>query len=315
MASSMVSRSRIETLIVARAHVLTAGTNERELVAPLLRFCPKGTADVAWRDTLESAAEELRGSVLSEEYRLLDGDELRRRIGPHRVTTWALAADRVLPALALGILADDAKGHAKLSSRDAWAAAIVARERGSWSDGAPPSLPAVCDAVAWQQLGLSTKPKRLPAEVRALFLQRELAIASGSPAVLVRQIAARIVDVPRTDGRSLRDGLVRAWLAEQTIGRKGFAEQVLATARASRDGVFGDRKVFISEVWRQLRREPAFADLALDDFKRRLVTEHRAGRLVLARADLVSAMSSELVSASETQGDGASFHFVVREQP
>jgi hypothetical protein len=257
----------------------------------------------------------MRGDVLTEGHQLVQHDELRRRIGPHRVTAWPQASDRVLPALALPMVGDDMKALAKLSSRDSWAAAIVARARGFWSDGAPPSLPALCDALSWQRLGLSSKPKRLPAEVRALFLQRELSVTGGSPESLVRQLAAQIVD-SRTDGRSLRDGLVRLWLQGRTVGGRsnGFVENVLESASAARHGTFGDRKVFISEVWRELRHNPAFADLGLDDFKQRLISAHKAGELVLARADLVSAMSPELVSASETKGDGASFHFVVREE-
>ena len=312
----MVSHSRIETLLIARAHGQAVPTSARELTAPLARFGPSDRPAAAWLQELDRVAAELRGAVLTEGHQLVDPEELRRRIGPHRVTTWAQVADRVLPAIALGLQAGDARSLGKLSSRDAWAAAIVARARGFWIEGSPPSVSAVCDALAWQGLGLSGKPKRLPAEVRALFLQRELAVSAGAHPSLVRQLAAQIVSVPRTDGRSLRDGLVRAWLQERAIGAPvtGFVEHVLASARAVRDGVFGERKVFISEVWRVLRRDPAFAELALDDFKRRLVSEHRAGRLVLARADLVSAMSPELVAASETVGEGASFHFVVREQ-
>lgn len=84
-------------------------------------------------------------------------------------------------------------------------------------------------------------------------------------------------------------------------------------AQRAVDGVFGDRKVFISAVWDALRAQPAFAQLALDDFKRALVVALREGHLQLARADYVSAMDPRLVAASETRADGATFHFIVRE--
>jgi len=95
---------------------------------------------------------------------------------------------------------------------------------------------------------------------------------------------------------------------------EAFAEAVLRAADAVVDGWFGDRKVFISAVWDQLRRDPRWAGLGLAGFKAELVAAHRAGALALARADLVAAMDPALVAASEIAVDGASFHFVVKER-
>lgn len=308
-----VNHDRIEALVVARAHVIRGATSASDVLAPLVRFCPRDTTETAWRATLDETLRRLCGEVLDDQLRLVDADALAKRIGKHHATTWSQLADRVLPALALGVAPDDAKVLAKLSSRDAWAAAVVARARGEWTQGPPPSATAVCDAIAWQALGLASKPKRLPGEVRALFLQRELATSQAPADRLLRQLAARELDVPRTDARSLRDGLVRVWLAGLRVGPTTFSAQVHAVARSVRDGAFGDRKVFISEVWRELRRRPAWSAMSLDEFKGRLLSAHRSGELVLARADLVSAMSPEIVAASETVSDGASFHFIIRE--
>jgi hypothetical protein len=227
----------------------------------------------------------------------------------------------VLPALALGVSAQDAKAHKRLAGRDAWAAAIAARALGLWTDGAPPSPAAVCDAFVWRQLGLAGKPKRVPPEIRALFIQRELATESGAADRLLRQFAAREVGAPRADLRALREALVRRWLAGETVTARGsqppvptpFAPTVRDVARGASDGVFGDRKVFIASVWRGLRTRPGWNALSLDDFKLELVRAHRRGELVLARADLVAAMDPALVAASEIRTEGASFHFVVRE--
>src|SRR5262249_10832151 len=90
-----------------------------------------------------------------------------------------------------------------------------------------------------------------------------------------------------------------------------FAGAVLRAARQTTAGWFGDRKVFVSAVWEQLRGDPPWAQLALPEFKARLVAAHRAGALTLARADLVAAMDPALVAASEITVDGASFHFLV----
>ena len=309
-------RARVETLIIARAYTLRAAASATELLGALARFRAPDMTEAAWRAELVTVTSELRRSTLDADHRLADRDELRRRIGAHAVTAWPQLSDRVLPGLGLGISADDSKTLARLSSRDAWAAAIVSRAQGHWVQGPPPSLPALCDAFAWRRLGLAGKAKRLPAEVRSLFLQQEIEAPAAAPDRLVRQLAARELGVPRADARALREGLVRVWLAGRTIGAhqpRVFSDHVHAVARTARDGVFGERKVFISAVWHQLRRDPAWAGLTLDDFKGRLLTAHRAGELVLARADLVAAMSPELVAASETVSDGASFHFIVRE--
>ncbi len=78
-------------------------------------------------------------------------------------------------------------------------------------------------------------------------------------------------------------------------------------------GRMGDRKVFISALWRQLATHPLFRDMTIEEFKRRLYEAHRGRRLVLARADLVAAMDPQEVAESEYDvgGRAATFHFVV----
>jgi hypothetical protein len=315
---------RVETLVIARATVATRPLGARELVQALARFAPTNLAEPAWRGAVTAASGDLRTrEILDADLRVRDTGELARRIGPHAATAWPQLADRILPCLALGIAANDTKTHARLAGRDAWAAAIAGRALALWTTGAPPSLAAVCDAYAWHQLGLAGKPKRCPPEIRALFIQRELSSEAGPPDRQVRLLAARALGVPRSELRALRDALVRTWLAGRTVGLAapddrddrddGFTTRVREVARSAKGGVFGDRKVFISSVWNDLRRSPSWAQLTLDAFKARLVAAHRAGDLVLARADLVAAMNPELVAASETTTDGASFHFIVRE--
>lgn len=310
-----VSQGRVEALVIARAYTMRERASTTDLLAPLARFAPPQLTPAAWQEKLHDVVTSLRGLVLDDDNGLKDREELRRRIGTHHVTKWQQLSDRVLPALGLGVAADDSKTLAKLDSSDAWAAAIAGRARGQWRDGPPPSSAALCDAFAWERLGLTGKAKRLPGEVRSLFLQQELAATPARHDRLLRQLAARELGVPRADAKSLRDGLVRLWLVEGTLGPRAFTNDVVAVARRARDGVFGDRKVFIAEVWRALRTEPKWSSITLDDFKTRLLVAHRAGDLVLARADLVAAMNPEQVAASETTANGASFHFIVREAP
>lgn len=99
--------------------------------------------------------------------------------------------------------------------------------------------------------------------------------------------------------------------APRTI--QGDIDRVREAARSIHGpGRFGDRKVFISELWRRVGKE---LGLSLDDFKRWLVARNRSEDLRLSRADLVSAMEPSLVAASETFANpGESYpvyHFVI----
>ena len=71
---------------------------------------------------------------------------------------------------------------------------------------------------------------------------------------------------------------------------------------------YGLRKVFLAAVHAALGGEGA---IHLEAFKRRMVRAHRAGLLVLARADLVAAMPPAAVAGSEVSEGGAEFHFVL----
>lgn len=71
---------------------------------------------------------------------------------------------------------------------------------------------------------------------------------------------------------------------------------------------YGTRKVFLAAVHAALGGEGA---IKLEAFKRRMVNAHRAGLLVLARADLVAAMPQAALAASAVSEGGAEFHFVL----
>jgi CheY-like chemotaxis protein len=120
-------------------------------------------------------------------------------------------------------------------------------------------------------------------------------------------------------GHSTEPPRPRAATKPPTLNLDQFAEAVAEAApritneggsRGAR-GRFGDRKLFVSALWRQLQHDPRFAGLSYDRFKEMLVAAHRQRLLSLARADLVSAMDSTEVADSLIALDGASFHFVV----
>lgn len=289
-----VIASRLATLVQARVVSSARALTATEIAKALQRFAPGTFSERAWHDEIAGVEPTADKAFAGR--------------------TWAQLADKVLPALALGVSPGDAKALAKLTGRDAWTAAIAARALGMWSEGAPPSLAAVCDGYAWAQLGLPGKPKRCPDEIRGVFFQRAIGSDAVGPAErMVRLFAARALGAPRAEVRALRDALVRNWLVGKGLV-PSFAGEVREVARAATSGVFGDRKVFIASVWEGMRRRPAYAGLALEAFKGQLLRAHRDGELVLARADLVAAMDPGLVAASETTADGASFHFVVREE-
>jgi hypothetical protein len=357
MTPSDLVTERLETLLLARLSTLkepktkptktkptkTKPTKTKPLTTAAVlasdahRFAPATVDATQWRDRVEACLQGLQDrGVVDAELRVRRADELKQRTGAHAVQRWQQWPDRILPALALGVRADDAKAHQRLSDRDAWAAAIVARAQGLWTKGPPPTLPGVCDALAWRSLGLTSTPRTCPAEVRAYFLRSYIEIDAGPPERMLRQLAAKLVGAPRADLKALYLALIRAWLTGHEPGAQPAAEPppsdarrvpgfpvvahepslidaVRSAARAARDGVFGDRKVFISSVWHALRATPPWSQLDLDEFKARLVSAHRQRELELARADLVAAMDPTLVAASETRTDGATFHFIVRE--
>jgi hypothetical protein len=97
----------------------------------------------------------------------------------------------------------------------------------------------------------------------------------------------------------------------QPGGLEEFARRVREAAGRARTGVFGDRKVFISALWRDLSSRGTGGNI--DQFKQRLVEANRRGLLRLYRADLVEQMDPAEVAASATRYLDATFHFVERE--
>lgn len=328
----------LTALVAARVLMSPTPCTAADVARATRRFAPSTSSDPDWNAQVALALEGARAA------HLIDGDPsvpldgarvrvLHTMLELPATSTWAQLVDRWLPLRALGITAAMPKLAARVKDRDTWTSAIAARLLGQWTEGAPPSLAAVCDALAWERLGLAGKPKRCPREIRSLFLQRELATEAAPPDRLLRLYVARELGVPRAELKALRDSLVIWWLAGRAIGRasigrsqsgsaipapaavslppEAFAQAVQATARAATSGRFGPRKVFVSAIWEGLRDQPGMPD-SLAALKARLLAAHRAGELELTRADLVAAMDPALVAASEIVADGATFHFVVR---
>ncbi|HRC59254.1 MAG TPA: hypothetical protein PKU97_25200, partial [Kofleriaceae bacterium] len=196
MPSPTTPLASLALVVLARLHASPTQRARGKLTAALARFAPDREADAAWRDQIARALAELTSAgLLGPGLAVKDVAPLRAWLGEDLERPWSQLVDLVWPARALGL---DADGRRRLRTRDDWAAAIAARALGLWTTGPPPSPAAFCDLLAWRELGLRGAPKRLPAEVRALFLQRLLHTTSGAPERLLRLLAARELATPRT---------------------------------------------------------------------------------------------------------------------
>jgi hypothetical protein len=111
---------------------------------------------------------------------------------------------------------------------------------------------------------------------------------------VVREARRRVAqELDAEIDRALRDPLPVVLNALRTIHGRGRV---------------GDRKVFIAALWDAVGSQ---VGMSLPEFQRWLFDQHRQQRLVLARADFVMGMPTDLVQRSELKIPGAAFHFVV----
>jgi hypothetical protein len=201
--------------------------------------------------------------------------------------------------------------------------------------GNHPTLNQVKDALAWRALGVESSEPFSRNAVLKLFLSRLFGVEKlQEPDKALEQRATKAVGASRTEANELQTAMIRRWMddleavplaetpkdvpAEPKTAAAvkppnddgSFAARVLAAARTSKTGRFGDSKVFISHVFRKLVNEGAFQGDS-KAFKNQLLSAHFRGLLSLGRADLVEAMKPEDVDASETEHDGSTFHFVL----
>ncbi len=75
-------------------------------------------------------------------------------------------------------------------------------------------------------------------------------------------------------------------------------------------GWSGDRKAYISHVWRNIREKRPDWGLSEIEFKCMLAEAHRAGQLALANADLKDKDNIKDVQDSAVSYRNAVFHFI-----
>jgi len=188
------------------------------------------------------------------------------------------------------------------------------------------------------KLGLSAKAGRL--------LAAQLAIKPrdfGTDGRLIAALAAEHVGAPQADLGTLRLAVLRRYLdsaekpaaaaprsgARAPVARPrlvepaappprpvtrpdlaGFASEIRGYAASNAHGWIGNRRAYISQVWRVVRDKRPEWGLSEIEFKCMLAEAHRAGQLALANADLKDNSNLKDVQESAVVYKNAVFHFV-----
>ncbi len=90
----------------------------------------------------------------------------------------------------------------------------------------------------------------------------------------------------------------------------GFADVVLSAAGARAEGWPGNRKAFISHVWKAVQEAHPEWGLTDIEFKAKLAEAHRTGHVVLANADLKDKRSMKDLQDSAVAYKNTVWHFV-----
>ena len=152
----------------------------------------------------------------------------------------------------------------------------------------------------------------------------------------LKQLVAKAAGARRTDPNELRLAVLRQALTDMSIESafgsetsnlptpafsaqaealsdlklEDFANSVLAAAKNTKKGRFGEYKVFISYVWRTWKTQQSHPPLTLEAFKQRLLEASRQDLIKLGRADLAYSLDSKDVAASEIVYLQSEFHFI-----
>ncbi len=252
---------------------------------------------------------------------LLELDELPPR------TTWSTLQARFLLPVALGKASAPEAERKRLNTQDKLAALLLTRSQ-QLPAGASASLKNALEALVCQQLGfgdLSTLE-----ELKEVVLSQRLKTPERlTSKQLVKYVPRVLLNAGKDGLPALRDIALAGWgeaiapsqqppaPAATAMDLSTFAAAVTSAARSCTSGWFGDNKVFINHVWRQLRDQQPFQAFDLSNFKQKLLEASQQRLLVLSRADLVQLMPAQDVDESTTSDHNATFHFILvdRKEP
>jgi hypothetical protein len=133
--------------------------------------------------------------------------------------------------------------------------------------------------------------------------------ASAEAGARPRQVAANGVAVNGAGGEQAAVHRSRPSAANRP-DLAGFARIVLQHADAQAEGWPGNRKAFISRVWKSIADAHGDWGLSEVEFKSMLAEAHRTGHVVLASADIKNKASLDDVQASQIAYKNTVWHFV-----
>ena len=156
-----------------------------------------------------------------------------------------------------------------------------------------------------------------PEAVRLALLRQFFAVAPAKPGSVKRPAKRPPVEpvplpVPRVE-EALPVLIAPASPPPAAVGRpdlSGFAVEVRRQAASAAQGWSGDRKAYISHVWRNIRETHQGWNLSEIEFKCMLAEAHRSGQLALANADLKDKNNLKDVQDSAVVYRNAVFHFI-----
>jgi hypothetical protein len=90
----------------------------------------------------------------------------------------------------------------------------------------------------------------------------------------------------------------------------GFVQEVRRHAAGQAQGWPGNRRAYISHVWRNIREQRPDWGVSEIEFKCMLAEAHRAGHVVLANADLKDSKNIKDLQDSAVVFKNAVFHFI-----
>jgi len=333
----MTALSRTELLVLARLAV-PKPPSLAEIAESLVKLVAPTATKGEWKDRLTAVLGGLQSrSLIDERRRLTDAGRhaLTDAFPAKRAPAWKDIRDKHLPAQALGL---DASSDVAADGERLQAALLSRRLELPHAQ----TLAQALDALVAAELGLP--PGKVTMDrIRGQLLRRRTGEEiRGNALAAAKSLANSAVRAANGRLDQLRPALIHRWLTSEPIssggpfGRDPNGPRAAANARRDADGTalpldddsfaamvnhavqtvgpngrFGAHKVFVSAIWRNLAGDLSRRGMGLDDLKRRLLDANRAGRLSLARADLIGAMDPTEVKTSEIVDRGARFHFVI----
>lgn len=150
----------------------------------------------------------------------------------------------------------------------------------------------------------------------------------GSTSQLLAKLAAEAIGAVNSDLRSLRKTIYRKFVEhggsvsknnirepaevkmESVFDLEAFADVVNELAKENASGWDGNRRAYISHVWRNICSRKTELNLNEKDFKKRLAEAHRAGHLSLAIADLRDKSNISDIQESVTRYKNTEWHLI-----